>query len=96
MFAVNLVIIVESIRSIASHKGDDTNKLFIPAIAAVASALGWLPTTPPPVYGPVANLRTNRRQVPAIPVLSCRQERLEPSTNALGGPQERLVRQRVW
>jgi len=43
MFAVNLVIIVESIRSIVSHKGNDTNGLFIPAIASVASALGWLP-----------------------------------------------------
>jgi hypothetical protein len=42
MFAVNLVIIVEAIRSMASHKGDDTNKFFVPAVAAVASALGWL------------------------------------------------------
>ena len=44
MCSVNLVIIVESIRSIASHKGDDTNKLFIPAIAAVSTSLGRLPT----------------------------------------------------
>lgn len=42
MFSVNLVIIVEAIRSIATHKGGDTNDFFIPAIAAVASALGWL------------------------------------------------------
>jgi len=40
MFAVNLVIIVESIRSVASHSGDDTNEFFIPAVASVASALG--------------------------------------------------------
>ena len=46
MFAVNLVIIVEAIRSIVSHKGDNTNEFFIPAVASVASALGWLPTRP--------------------------------------------------
>ena len=44
MLSVNLVIIVESIRSIATHKGDDTNEFFIPAVASVASALG-LPST---------------------------------------------------
>ena len=43
MSSVNLVIIVESIRSIASHKGgDDTNDFFIPAVAAVATSLGLL------------------------------------------------------
>ena len=50
MFAVNLVIIVESIRSIITHKGDDTNDFFIPAVASVASALGWL--LPAPFYRP--------------------------------------------
>lgn len=40
MSSVNLVIIVESIRSIVTHKGDETNDFFIPAIAAVSSALG--------------------------------------------------------
>ena len=44
MLSVNLVIIVESIRSIATHKGKDTNDFFIPAVAAVASALGWFST----------------------------------------------------
>lgn len=40
MGGVNLVVIVESIRAITSHKkGDDTNALFIPAIAAVSTAL---------------------------------------------------------
>ena len=46
MFSVNLVIIVESIRAIATHKGNDTNDFFIPAVAAVATALGWLYTRP--------------------------------------------------
>ena len=41
MLSVNLVIIVESVRSIATHKGKETNDFFIPAVAAVASALGW-------------------------------------------------------
>ncbi|KAG8779189.1 hypothetical protein FRC15_010323 [Serendipita sp. 397] len=42
MAAINLVICVESIRTIIEHKKDDpeTNKLFIPALVAVASALG--------------------------------------------------------
>lgn len=47
MLAVNLVIIIESIRSIATHKGDDTNEFFIPAVASVASALGSPPTHSP-------------------------------------------------
>jgi len=57
MFAVNLVIIVESIRSIASHKGDDTNEFFIPAVAAVASALGRLPALSP-AYIPATDTLT--------------------------------------
>ena len=44
MGSVNLVIIVESVRAIATHKGGDTNAFVIPAVAAVATALGWLPT----------------------------------------------------
>jgi hypothetical protein len=47
MFAVNLVIIVESVRSIATHKDGEANVFFIPAVASVASALGWLSTHSP-------------------------------------------------
>jgi hypothetical protein len=46
MFAVNLIVIVESVHSIATHKAGDTDHFFIPAVASVASALGWLPTCP--------------------------------------------------
>ena len=46
MFSVNLVIIVESVRAIATHKGNETNDFFIPAVAAVATALGRLYTRP--------------------------------------------------
>lgn len=44
MFAVNLIVIVESLRSIATHKADDIDHFFIPAVASVAAALGWLST----------------------------------------------------
>jgi hypothetical protein len=42
MAAINLVICVESIRAIISHTAEDgeTNQIFIPALVAVASALG--------------------------------------------------------
>jgi len=47
MFAVNLVVIVESIRSIVTHKGGEINDFFVPAVASVATALGWLSTHSP-------------------------------------------------
>lgn len=41
MGAVNLVVVVESMRTIISHHGDeDTNKLHVSSLIAVASALG--------------------------------------------------------
>ncbi|KAG8813769.1 hypothetical protein FRC17_001436 [Serendipita sp. 399] len=42
MAAINLVVCVESIRTIIEHKKGDpeTNKLFVPALVAVGSALG--------------------------------------------------------
>jgi len=42
MASVNFVIIVESIRSLVTHKGGETNDFVVSAVAAVASALGWL------------------------------------------------------
>lgn len=46
MFSVNLIVIVESVHSIATHKRGDTDHFFIPAVASVASALGSLCTHP--------------------------------------------------
>jgi len=41
MGSVNLVVIVESVRTIVTHKnGDDTNTLHIPSLIAVGAALG--------------------------------------------------------
>ncbi|CAE7076021.1 unnamed protein product [Rhizoctonia solani] len=40
MAAVNLVILVESIRALVGHGGAETNKLHIPSIIAVAAAFG--------------------------------------------------------
>ncbi|CAE6446464.1 unnamed protein product [Rhizoctonia solani] len=40
MAAVNLVILVESVRALVSHGDEETNKLHIPSIAAVAAAFG--------------------------------------------------------
>ena len=40
MAAVNLVILVESIRALVDHGGAETNELHIPSIVAVAAAFG--------------------------------------------------------
>lgn len=40
MGAVNLVVIVESVRVILVHEGGGTNKFHLAAILAVAAALG--------------------------------------------------------
>ncbi|KIJ53622.1 hypothetical protein M422DRAFT_58488 [Sphaerobolus stellatus SS14] len=40
MSAVNLVVIVESIRTIITHTGNDTNTLHVPSLVAVGAALG--------------------------------------------------------
>lgn len=43
MAAVNLVIVVESVRALVTHGDGDTNKLHIPSIIAVAAAFGMRP-----------------------------------------------------
>jgi hypothetical protein len=40
MGSVNLVVIVESLRSIITKRGDSLNAFHIPSIVAVAAALG--------------------------------------------------------
>ena len=40
MGSVNLVVTVESVRTLLTHKGSGTNALHIPSLVAVASALG--------------------------------------------------------
>lgn len=40
MGSVNLVVIVESIRTLLTHKGGSTNDFHLPSILAVAAALG--------------------------------------------------------
>ncbi|CAE6389552.1 unnamed protein product [Rhizoctonia solani] len=40
MAAVNLVILVESIRALVDHGGEETNQLHVPSIIAVATAFG--------------------------------------------------------
>ncbi|KAF8492669.1 hypothetical protein JB92DRAFT_3002180 [Gautieria morchelliformis] len=40
MGSVNLVVTVESVRTLVTHKGGDTNALHIPSLIAVGSALG--------------------------------------------------------
>lgn len=42
MSSVNLVVAVESVQTIIDHKGDDTNRLHIPSLIAVAAALGMV------------------------------------------------------
>ena len=40
MGSVNLVVTVESVDKLLTHKGSDTNVLHIPSLIAVGSALG--------------------------------------------------------
>jgi len=40
MSSVNLVVTVESVRTLVSHKGHDTNQLHVPSLIAVGAALG--------------------------------------------------------
>jgi hypothetical protein len=40
MASVNLVVIVESIRTLTSHTRGELNKLHIPSLVSVAAALG--------------------------------------------------------
>jgi hypothetical protein len=40
MASVNLIVIVEAVREIITHKGDELNELVVTAVVAVAVALG--------------------------------------------------------
>jgi len=40
MAAANLVVVVEAIRNIATHSGDDLNEFVVTAVIAVGIALG--------------------------------------------------------
>ena len=40
MASVNLVVVVESTRSIIDHNGDSLNDLHVPSLIAVGAALG--------------------------------------------------------
>ena len=40
MGSVNLVVIVESMRSIIDHGGDEVNGIHVPSLIAVGAALG--------------------------------------------------------
>jgi hypothetical protein len=40
MAAVNLVVIVESLRDIITHKDGEKNEFFLPSVISVAVALG--------------------------------------------------------
>jgi hypothetical protein len=66
MGSVNLVIIVESARSIITHGNNDTNDFNISAVAAVAAALGKCCIRRLPRY---ENSRTYRDKISSILVL---------------------------
>ena len=46
MGSVNLVVIVESFRSIIEHGGDDLKEFHLPSLIAVGAALGTLSSFP--------------------------------------------------
>lgn len=77
MGAVNLVVIVESMRTIATHKADEeTNPLHVPSLIAVAAALGKMR------FQKKTGLHADvhpRRQVCSLPLLHTPSQSVEPS-----------------
>ena len=88
---MNLVVIVESARTLITHSGnDDTNTLHVPSLIAVGAALGecqLVSRTPS-----LADERC-RREVFALPLLLRVPEHVEPGPHAVGGPPQRPVHQ---
>ena len=87
MGSVNLVVVVESVRTIVTHNSaDDTNALHVPSLIAVAAALGA--PLPPSLSSP--SLLTaddeRRREVRAVFVLHPPPAGVEPGGGPLGGP----------
>lgn len=91
MGSVNMIVAVESIRSIISKKNDDLSEFHLPSIIAVSAALGMrILQLPYPVLNP------HRHQVPVVSLQLSFQKTLESSRGSLGGPSERSVDQRLW
>ncbi len=90
MGMVNLILIVESIRSIATHNPDeDTTELHIPSLAAVGVALRGPALGVATESGLTLDLRSDQ----AVPlfVLLRYPETLESGAGPVGGPQERSL-----
>lgn len=84
MAAVNLVVIVEAIRNIATHSGDDLNDFVLTAVIAVGIALGTSFTVPENsvlMYG-------LRCQVSALLVLLLNPAALKSSASSMGRPSQ--------
>jgi hypothetical protein len=89
MGSVNLVVIVESVRSLISKKGNELAPFDLPSIIAVAAALGK--------FLPLHCLRFLKfvfsRKIPALRVLLLVEKTLKSSSSALGRPPERSLDQ---
>lgn len=90
---MNLVVIVESMRTIVTHKADENvNALHVPSLIAVGAALGAF--RPFLIHTSSTRRLTAdscRREVRAIPVLHTPPTGVEPSRGPLGGPPERSI-----
>lgn len=95
MGSVNLVVVVESVRSIIDHKSGDLNEFHIPSLVAVGAALGELLFLTPhsnerisPSECASLSSHENRRESSPIHLLLCPPQELKPGSYALGRPQE--------
>ncbi|KAJ2918382.1 hypothetical protein MD484_g2005, partial [Candolleomyces efflorescens] len=90
MGTVNLVVVVESISSLATYEGDDLRKFHLPSIIAVGSALGGVLNSS---YDAQPLNQVNSRETPLVPVQFLDPKAVEPGTIAVGGSPQRSIYQ---
>lgn len=94
MGSVNLVVIVESARTLITHNSSsDTNTFHVPSLIAVGAALGTIDNYEVVAY---SHLIENRRQIRAFPLLSHVAQGFESSPYAVGRPPKRFIHQWIW
>ena len=83
MSAVNLIVVVESVRSVITHNSaDDLNEFHVPSIVAVGAALGMHPSHLRGFLQPIS-----RCQVPSVLVLSPAPKTIKSGRGLVGRPQ---------
>lgn len=92
MGSVNLVVIVESARSLITKSDNDLQDFHLPSIIAVSSALGQFLGH---IFGVVLNTRSSR-QIYALRVLLLPSEEVKSSPSSVGRSSKRFVDKWIW